>query len=142
MQPHYYRLEGIAVPQGSKTATVINGRAVMFDSNKKLKDWRRDATRQLLEQFGASGVSPFPAQQALGVVIIFRLPKPKSVKRDKPSVKPDVDKLVRSIFDSVTDAKIWAGDEQVTQVNAAKEYCRPGELPNVLITIYNKTVTK
>lgn len=142
MFPHYYSLEGTAIPQGSKTATVINGRAVMFDSNKKLKDWRREATRQISEQFRSSGLPSFPAHNPVGVVIIFRLPKPKTAKRDKPTTKPDLDKLVRSIFDSATDAGIWAGDEQVVQVNACKEYCRPDEVPNVIFQVYNKTVTE
>lgn len=114
----------------------------MFDSNKKLKDWRKSATTQLGEQLRASGATSFPAHTPVGVVLVFRLPKPKTVKREKPTVKPDLDKLVRSIFDSATDAGIWAGDEQVTQVNACKEYCREDEAPNVIFQVYNKTVTE
>lgn len=140
MNPHYYRIEGTAIPQGSKTATVINGRAVLFDSNKKLKEWRRSVTQQLTEQL--RDVAPFPPSIPLGVVMIFRLPKPKTVKRVLPSVKPDLDKLIRAIFDSATNAGVWAGDEQVTYVNATKVYCREDEAPHVKITVYNKSVTE
>ena len=146
MNSHYYRIEGVAIPQGSKTATVINGRAVMFDSNKKLKEWRRSVTEQIKTQFAEqvlfADVAPFPAKVPLGVVMIVRLPKPKTVKRFLPSVKPDLDKLIRGIFDSATDAGIWAGDEQVTYVNATKVYCREDEAPHVKITVYNKSVTE
>lgn len=114
----------------------------MFDSNKKLKDWRRTATEQLTQQLKDSGGTPFPPNNPIGVIIIFRLPKPKTVKRPLPSVKPDLDKLIRAIFDSATNAGIWAGDEQVTYVNATKVYCREDEAPNVKISVYNKLVTE
>jgi len=129
---------GQPIPQGSKTATVISGRAVMFDSNKKLKDWRKlvkDCTWHSLIQQRSPG---FEADEPLVVFLEFYLERPKTVKRLFPAVKPDLDKLIRAVFDGVTDGHAWHDDSQVIAVYASKHY---GATPGALIRIYNKSVT-
>lgn len=129
---------GQPIPQGSKTAAVIGGRAVMFDSNKKLKEWRSTVTKatqhaRIMQEFGT-----FRAGEPLVVFIDFYLERPKTVKRLFPSVKPDLDKLVRAVFDGVTDGHAWHDDSQVISVYASKVY---GTTPGARIRIYNKSVT-
>lgn len=134
-----FKVEGQPIPQGSKTATVINGRAVMFDSNKKLKAWRSlvsDTIHQTMMQTGFAG---FERDLPLIVHLWFELEKPKTVKRKHPSVKPDVDKLIRSIFDSATTAGLWRGDEQVIRVVASKAY---SDTPGVKGSVHNVFITE
>jgi len=59
---------------------------------------------------------------AIAVVIEFYLHKPKSVKREKPTVKPDLDKMVRSVLDALTSAHVWNDDAQVLTLVAHKMY--------------------
>lgn len=113
-------VEGTPVPQGSKTAAVINGRAVMFDSNKKLKAWRSDVT--LVARQAAEGMEPFDDTDGLEVDLTFFMLRPKSVKRSMPTTKPDLDKLVRAVMDSITDAGVWADDSKVVKIYATKNY--------------------
>lgn len=63
-----------------------------------------------------------PYDEPLDVMLVFRLPKPKTVERDWPTLPPDLDKLVRACFDSCSDAGVWADDSRVVKVIAQKEY--------------------
>lgn len=120
---HWF-VEGTPVPQGSKTATVINGRAVMFEANKKHKAWR-DHVRATV------GTLETPSTQPVRVELQFWFQKPKTVKREHMSVKPDLDKLSRSVLDAITGG-ILKDDSQVVILNARKEY---GDKPGVLIRV-------
>lgn len=121
---HWF-VEGTPIPQGSKTATVINGRAVMFEANKKHKTWR-DHVRATV------GKLEIPSTQPVRVELTFWFEKPKTVKRQHPSVKPDIDKLSRSVLDAITGG-VFKDDSQVVILNARKEY---GEKAGVLIRVY------
>lgn len=129
---------GQPIPQGSKTAAVISGRAVMFDSNKKLKEWRATVTAATRTELIRQRFNGFEADMPLVVFIEFYLERPKTVKRLFPAVKPDLDKLVRAVFDGVTDGHAWHDDSQVISVYASKTY---GATPGALIRIYNNSVT-
>lgn len=62
----------------------------------------------------------------------FYLERPKSIpihKRPFHVKAPDLDKLVRAVCDSLTDAGIWEDDSQVIRLIARKDYaddCEPG----------------
>lgn len=120
---HWF-VEGVPVPQGSKTAMVVKGRAVMFEANKKHKSWREHvkATIPTLES---------PSTNPVRVELIFTFIKPKTVKRQHMSVKPDADKLARSILDCLS-GRIIKDDSQVIILNIRKEY---GERAGVLIRV-------
>lgn len=120
---------GIPVPQGSKTAYVVKGRAVLADANKKkLKPWRLEVTRLARASWLDRAQLAGPVR--LDVVFVFE--RPVSVKRRLPSVAPDLDKLVRAIGDGVTDAGIWKDDGQVVRIVAEKVY---GAAPGVHVSV-------
>lgn len=120
---------GIPIPQGSKTAYVVNGRAVLADANgKKLKPWRKEITR-------IARASWLDRAQLMGPVrldVVFVFARPVSVKRRLPAVAPDLDKLVRAIGDGVTDAGVWKDDGQVIRLVAEKVY---GAAPGVHVSV-------
>jgi len=63
---------------------------------------------------------------------MFFMPRGKTVKRELPTVPPDLDKLIRAINDSATDAGVIEDDSQVVEILAYKFYeaenCPPGAL--------------
>jgi len=122
---HWF-VEGIPVPQGSKTATVINGRAVMFEANKKHRGWREHVSSVIpqLEQ---------PSMNPVRVELLFYFNRPKTVKREHMSVKPDIDKLSRSVLDCLS-GRVIKDDSQVIILNARKEYT--DKSPGVLVRVY------
>lgn len=62
-----------------------------------------------------------PLKGALSVVIVFFIKKPKSVKREYPTVKPDVDNLCKSALDSLNGIA-FDDDSQIIEINASKKY--------------------
>lgn len=64
-------------------------------------------------------------EQLLGAVhvkITFFLPRPKTLTRDYPTVRPDADKLARAALDALTLSGIWADDAQVVDLYVKKRY--------------------
>lgn len=113
-----FTIPGTPVPQGSKSARVVKGRAFMFDQNRNLKPWRAEVKR--CAEKAMYGRDRFDA--ALSVNLRFYMPRPSTVKRPRPSVRPDIDKLIRAVFDALTDAQVWKDDSLVVHVSATEWY--------------------
>lgn len=113
-------VEGEPAPQGSKTAKCVNGRAVMWETSKKVKAWRDTVTAQAQIEMIARNYQTITNPVELHLT--FYLPKPKSVDRKLPSVKPDLDKLVRSTCDALTKSGIYKDDALVVMLFAFKHY--------------------
>jgi crossover junction endodeoxyribonuclease RusA len=106
-----------AAPQGSKRH-VGNGR--MKEMSKKLPIYRHDlallATREMADR------NMDPMEGPIGITLDFYFLKPKSAKKRKfPTVPPDLDKLQRATFDSMTGV-VYGDDKQICEVNARKHY--------------------
>lgn len=123
-----FRVHGEPAPQGSKRAFVVGGRAVLTEASGKVKPWRALVAAEAVEAMG--GREPFTGP--LRVAVTFRLPKPKSVKRDLPHVRPDLDKLARSTSDALSKI-VYADDAQVCEMFVAKVYGIPGA--DVTVTV-------
>lgn len=123
---------GVAQPQGSKNAYNRGGRCILVEANKNLPVWRAFVTDKLEE--ANAGCEPMSGPVSL--TAIFFMPKPKSVKRPLPSVKPDLDKLIRAIGDSATASGCILDDSQICEIVAHKVY-EAEDLPRgVLITLH------
>ena len=118
---------GVPIPQGSKTIAQAGGKVWLRDANARdLRAWR-DRVAAV-----ARGEVTEPFREGVSVKLWFFLPRPKTVKRLLPWVKPDIDKLCRSALDSLTTAGVWHDDSQVVELHASKEYSdRPGVLVEV-----------
>jgi crossover junction endodeoxyribonuclease RusA len=122
------RVYGTPAPQGSKRH-VGGGR--MIESSKKLKPWRDAVILAARKEMNGKP----PMEGPVMVTLDFVLERPKSVKRALPSGPPDLDKLIRSTFDSMTMAGIWKDDSQVVDVWATKKYFFDSNEQGALITV-------
>jgi Holliday junction resolvase RusA-like endonuclease len=113
-------IEGTPIPQGSKTARAIGGRAVMFEANKKHKPWRALVTERARQYISDHGHEQLTGAIALSVD--FYMPRPKTNKRDYMTTKPDLSKLTRSIEDALVDAGVMRDDSQIVRIFANKKY--------------------
>lgn len=107
-----FSVEGKPIQQGSMRA--FNNR-IVHNKTKELMAWRA--------QVGAAAkvAGCIPIEGAITISMAFRYEKPKSVKRDKPTVPPDLDKQIRSILDALTGVA-YKDDSQVVEITATKEY--------------------
>jgi crossover junction endodeoxyribonuclease RusA len=108
---------GVPAPQGSKRH-VGNGR--MIEASKFLPAWRKAIETECQSLFEE------PIDGALEVELWFYLPRPSSVSRDYPTVMPDLDKLVRSVGDGLTQGGAIADDARIVDLHAYKRYSVDG----------------
>jgi crossover junction endodeoxyribonuclease RusA len=117
-------------PASQGSHSVIHGRIVQVNSAKH-KRWRNAVAFAALELV-TDGWELL--DEPLELSVIFYLPRPKTVQdREYPSVMPDVDKLLRAVFDSLSGV-IYVDDSRVVRVSAEKVYADargPGALIRV-----------
>lgn len=110
---------GIPAPQGSKTS--MHGRVIEGGSKSgraKHKAWRTAVAETARDQWASDSIDA-PCM----VAITFRFPRPKSWPKKRPDLldtKPDLDKLVRSTLDGLTDSGMIRDDCLVTTLWATK----------------------
>ena len=107
-----FSCDGTPVPQGSMK--VINGH-ILHSQGSALAVWR--STVALSARFAGAK----PVEGAIGIEISFRVKRPKTVKRDFPTVAPDLDKYIRGVLDALTGIA-YIDDSQVIDIKAKKVY--------------------
>lgn len=117
--------------QGSKRHV---GQGRMIEMDKGLPDWRSEVVRQARSSAAAQGW-PMATEEAIYCGLTFSFVKPKSVRRLFPTVKPDVDKLVRAVFDALTISRVIGDDKQIVQGFFLKRYTTGDEPPGVRIKL-------
>ena len=71
-----------------------------------------------------------PLLGAVGVSMIFWLPKPKTVKRSQPTGRPDADNLAKLVMDAA-NRLLWQDDAQIVNLQVSKHYCSGGGEPGI-----------
>jgi Holliday junction resolvase RusA-like endonuclease len=61
----------------------------------------------------------------VAIQLDFFMLKPRTIKRDMPTVPPDLDKLIRGVLDALTGI-VYRDDAQVVSILATKSYGEPG----------------
>jgi Holliday junction resolvase RusA-like endonuclease len=137
---------GTPKPQGSHRAFINQktGRAIVTDDNTKTKTWKQDVRAAAIDAL--SGRSP--AEGPVEVTIAFALPRPgyhfgsgrnagvlKTTAPMYVDKKPDIDKLVRSTLDALTEARVFKDDAQVAALNVVKGYATDPQKPGAHITV-------
>lgn len=123
---------GIPVGQGNHRATRTG---IIYETTKNHKPWR-DSVGWAARESGVRLAGP------VDVEIVFTLPKPKSRPKRRvtyPDRKPDIDKLVRPVLDSLTAAGTIEDDARVISLKASKvfpgESCDALDVPGAIIRI-------
>ena len=130
---------GVPAPQGSKDVFVFttkSGKKVhnVVEVSKKVKPWRA-AVRLAAQE---AQVDRFEGPVSVGVTFYLKRPQDhfhqskgeKVLRPDAPTwhhIRPDIDKLLRSTFDGITESGVWQDDSQVAEVIASKQYLHPAD---------------
>jgi Holliday junction resolvase RusA-like endonuclease len=132
-------IAGAARPQGSKKSYVINGRAVLVESNRDLKKFRAVVSAVIQSEAYAEKWARVDRPHGARVIATFYFEPPKSWSQKKRAaalageiqhtVKPDIDKITRYLLDAITDAgNVWEDDSQAYHVDAEKAYGSYGHI--------------
>jgi crossover junction endodeoxyribonuclease RusA len=121
---------GTPAPQGNKTAFMSKaGRAIMTESRNVRaghERWRSDVALAALAQVEQLGLTaPLDGALQLDVTFRFRMPASRSkADRERGHVfkrtAPDLDKLMRSIGDSLTAGGLIADDARIAVATISK----------------------
>lgn len=104
-------------PASQGSHSVIHGRIVQVNSAKH-KRWRNAVAFAALDLVGSDWEL---IDEPVELSVIFYLPRPKTATRDFPAVMPDLDKLIRSVGDSLTGTVIQ-DDSRIVAIHAQKCY--------------------
>ena len=104
-------------PASQGSHSVIHGRIVQVNSAKH-KRWRNAVAFAALDLV-TDGWELL--DEPLELSVIFYLPRPKTATREFPAVMPDVDKLLRAVFDSLSGV-IYVDDSRIIRATAQKLY--------------------
>lgn len=134
---------GVPQPQGSTRAWVRGGRAVVTSANKNLRPWRDTVTSAAIEAMGESRWTTTTGPVAVRLDIWLTRPTSHYNRAGSllpsapasPAKRPDIDKLVRSTFDSLTDAGVWRDDGQVVFMTVSKAYAAEDDRAGVRVRI-------
>jgi Holliday junction resolvase RusA-like endonuclease len=129
-----FDVTGTPAPQGSKRAFVRGKRAVLVEMSTRVAPWRDAITTAALAASVPAGWLRTSAPVRVEVVFRVAAPKRPVKGRWSPSVRPDLDKLLRAVLDGLSPV-IWDDDAQVIEVVARKRYVCPGEQSGASITI-------
>ena len=119
MKTFSLKVLGRPEPKGSmKAMPDRSGRrySIMMNSSKKTTPWeltvRLNAKQIWHEQ---------PLTCGCEAIIWFFFKRPKSVKRSRHTVRPDIDKLARTILDALTGV-VFKDDSLIYQLTTNKQY--------------------
>jgi crossover junction endodeoxyribonuclease RusA len=115
-------VKGKPVSQGS--LKFIKGHAIHV-KGRELALWRGTIAAM------ARSTNITKIQVGVEMELLFIFNKPKTVKRNEPYVRPDLDKLIRAVLDGLTGVA-YEDDQQVVRITAQKAY---GETEGVYVKI-------
>ena len=101
----------------------FTGKVAVTDKNALTPLWRR-SVRNAARPNGRAIIRPV-LDMPLVVRLLFSLPRPISVsvkRRPFPSVRPDVDNLVKPTHDALTDSGVWKDDGLIISLITSKAY--------------------
>lgn len=113
------------VPQGQGRLTTY-GRGMTVHSNAKvLLPWRALVAAYTRQAMAAAG-GTWPLTGPVELSLRFYLPKPRTVSRELPCVRPDGSHLERAVEDALTTAGVWEDDARVVHTEWWKFYPQAG----------------
>jgi len=120
-------IRGEPIAKGSwRPIKTRGGRVYMKPSSKRLPSYAAYLRAAINQRYDGKMLL-HPVAVALNLTFVFGRPKTVSAKRrPRHVVKPDLDKLQRTVFDALTGIVI-ADDAQIDRVTARKLYSFDGE---------------
>lgn len=125
---------GRPAPQGSKSFKGFRGgKAVLVESSQQSGPWR---DRIAWAAHHAWHPRPVLSGVALSATLLFVMPRPSSTPKTTPAAvkRPDLDKLVRTVFDALT-GPVFTDDSAIVDLQASKRLAAVHEPSGVHITV-------
>lgn len=126
-------VEGTPASKGSYRAVTGRSRKTgkpvtrLIPMDKKERPWRDKIQYAACSAMKDNHFDGFDSGVPVELCVGFTIARPKTVRRNMPTVKPDLDKLLRCLMDGLTDSGIIHDDAQITDIAASKGYVRSSD---------------
>jgi Holliday junction resolvase RusA-like endonuclease len=110
-----FSVPGNPQPLHRHRTSTRNGKPEQYD------DPRNEPNRQAIAWAAKVAGAPGPVTGPVSVLVFARLVKPKSSKREQPTVKPDIDNYAKLVLDALNGIA-WKDDSQVVEIRVKKMY--------------------
>lgn len=111
-----FAVTGQPIPQGSMKKANHGG--LIASNDKLLRPWRKKIVASVRSQ--VPGTFPiFERHAPVIVTAVFTVSAPQNARKtipNYPAKKPDLDKLLRALFDGISDSGLWVDDGQATRL--------------------------
>lgn len=114
-----FRVLGKPAPQGSKRGFISGGKVRLVESaGDSHKAWRH----AVADEANRTWAGQPPIVDPVEIAITFHLPRPKTAAKRAvwAAKRPDLDKLIRSTLDALSDAGVLTDDALVVRLIAVK----------------------
>jgi Holliday junction resolvase RusA-like endonuclease len=145
-----FEVRGTPIPQGSKRAwynETAHKVMMVEDAGARHSTWRNEVTGQARQAMANVGRFGEPYREAISCSLTFQFHRPlihygtgrnaETVKASAPvhpTKPPDLDKLTRAIWDSLTSV-VWVDDGQVVAATIRKQFVERWQGEGVLIHV-------
>jgi crossover junction endodeoxyribonuclease RusA len=145
-----FAVAGTPVPQGSKRAWLNRQTGMVMmteDAGVRHSTWRNEVTGQARQAMADIGRFGEPYREPISCSLTFQFHRPlhhygtgknservKSSALPHPIKPPDLDKLTRAIWDSLTSV-VWVDDAQVVAATIRKQWIERWQEEGVLIHV-------
>lgn len=123
-------VKGLPIAQPRHRAACRGGFPKLYiPKDHAVHEWKNEVMH------AAAKVTNVTIEGAIKVDCLFVFPSPKSKKSQTGNYKfskPDIDNLLKAVFDALTDGGVWGDDSQVVEIHSAKMY---GDEPSAIIRI-------
>ena len=142
-------VKGTPIPQGSKKAWIAGDGKVRMteDAGVRHHTWRMEVTGAARQAMSDAGRFGDPYREPISCAVTFRFHRPqfhygtgrnaeqvKASAPPYPAKPPDLDKLTRAIWDSLTSV-VWVDDGQVVAATIRKHWVERWDWEGVVVTI-------
>lgn len=123
-------MEPLSTQFGGRRLSVVKGR-IRFFKQQRVQSWSQEVEWHSLPHRPKE-----PLEGALGLKLVFVLPRPKRLKKGEREycvARPDCDNLTKGLQDALRG--FWGDDAQVCELRVTKVYAAYGEKPCIEVRI-------
>lgn len=128
----YARLRVIGVPKAQpRVKATKRGNHAGVYTPATAKSWKE------LISFESAPLAGRQIEGPIALRIHFALRRPKIRKKDiYVTTKPDIDNLLKSTMDALTDRAVWRDDALIAEISVKKTYETINAVPGAVIEIF------
>lgn len=124
-------IPAVPVPKGSTKMRHVRGKLIVVPDNGEAQaNFRNTAMPYINQAMAGKKLMTGP----VALMARFYVPRPETVDRALPCVKPDLDKYTRCLCDVLTD-RVWVDDGQVVDLDVKKLYASHEHTVGVVVMV-------